>query len=65
MRAQTACVYRKPHPVLAENAALRQQLIMLQRNVRGRIDFTNSDRLFFVQLYRLFPSVLKSRQIEF
>jgi hypothetical protein len=29
----------------AENAALRQQLIVLQRKVRGRIQFTNSDRL--------------------
>src|SRR5438876_3160888 len=41
----------------AENAALRQQLIVLQRKVRGRIQFTNSDRLFFIQLYRWFPSV--------
>ena len=30
----------------AENAALRQQLIVLQRQVRGRVQFTNSDRLF-------------------
>jgi len=29
----------------AENAALRQQLIVLQRQVRGRAQFTNSDRL--------------------
>src|SRR5262245_39250623 len=29
----------------AENAALRQQLIVLQRQVRGRVQFTNSDRL--------------------
>ena len=27
----------------AENAALRQQLIVLQRKVRGRVEFTNSD----------------------
>src|SRR5437868_6173230 len=38
----------------AENAALRQQLIVLQRKVRGRVEFTNSDRLFFIQLYRWF-----------
>ena len=44
----------------AENAALRQQLIVLQRKVRGRVEFTNSDRLFFVQLYRWFPSILKA-----
>jgi len=36
----------------AENAALRQQLTVLQRKVRGRVQFTNSDRLFFIQLYR-------------
>src|SRR5215831_803895 len=44
----------------AENAALRHQLIVLQRKVRGRVHFTNSDRLFFIQLYRWFPSVLKA-----
>src|SRR3981189_1974430 len=44
----------------AENAALRQQLIILQRKVRGRVHLTNSDRLFFIQLYRWFPSVLKA-----
>ena len=32
---------------------------MLQRKVRGRVHFTNSDRLFFIQLYRWFPSLLK------
>jgi transposase InsO family protein len=44
----------------AENAALRHQLTVLQRKVRGRVQFTNSDRLFFLQLYRWFPSVLKA-----
>ena len=29
----------------AENAALRRQLIVLQRQVRGRVQFTNSNRL--------------------
>src|SRR5271167_1042373 len=43
----------------AENAALRGQLIVLQRKVRGRVHFTNSDCLFLIQLYRWFPSVLK------
>ena len=41
----------------AENAALRQQLIVLQRKMRGRVGFSNDDRLFFVQLYRWFPSI--------
>ena len=49
----------KPKPQLeAENAALRQQVAVLQRKVRGRARLTNSDRLFFVLLYRWFPSVL-------
>jgi hypothetical protein len=42
----------------AENAALRHQLIVLQRRVRGRVQLTNWDRLFLVLLYRWFPSVL-------
>jgi transposase InsO family protein len=44
----------------AENAALRHQVMVLQRKVRGRVQLTNSDRLFFIQLYRWFPSVLKA-----
>jgi hypothetical protein len=44
----------------AENAALRHQLTVLQRKVRRRVHFTNSDRLFFFQLYRWFPSILKA-----
>ena len=44
----------------AENAALRHQLIVLQRKIRGRVHFTNSDRLLFIQLYRWCPSVLKA-----
>ena len=39
----------------AENAALRQQLIILQRKVRGCVQLTNSDRLFFVQALSLVP----------
>jgi transposase InsO family protein len=44
----------------AENAALRHQLIVLRRRVRGRVQLTNGDRLFLVMLYRWFPSVLKA-----
>ena len=43
----------------AENAALRHQLIVLRRQLRGRVWLTNNGRWFFVQLYRWFPSVLK------
>src|SRR6201981_2531366 len=44
----------------AENVALRRQLIILQRKVRGRVHLTNSDRLFFILLYRWFPSILNT-----
>src|SRR5262245_7342127 len=44
----------------AENAALRHQLIILRRKARGRVQLTNGDRLFFIQLYRWLPSVLKA-----
>jgi hypothetical protein len=44
----------------AENAALRHQLIVLKRRVRGRVQLTNGDRLFLILLYRWFPSVLKA-----
>src|SRR5258707_14635161 len=44
----------------AENAALRHQLIVLQRRVSGRVRLTNGDRLFLVMLYRWFPSILKA-----
>jgi hypothetical protein len=43
----------------AENAALRHQLIVLRRKVHRRVRLTNNDRLFFIQLYRWFPSVLQ------
>jgi hypothetical protein len=44
----------------AENAALRRQVIVLQRRVSSRVQLTNGDRLFLVMLYRWFPSVLKA-----
>src|SRR6266568_1386944 len=44
----------------AENAALRHQLIVLQRRVSGRVRLTNGDRLFLVMLCRWFPSILKA-----
>jgi hypothetical protein len=44
----------------AENVALRRQLVILRRRVRGRVHLTNGDRLFLVQLYRWFPSVLNT-----
>src|SRR3954470_9883148 len=47
----------------AENAVLRHQLLVLRRKCRGRVRLTNFDRWMFVQLYRLFPSVLQVLQI--
>ena len=59
-----ASLFKSKSRLEAENAALRHQLILLQRKVRGLVPFTNSDRLFFVQLYRWFPSVLKAVTIS-
>jgi hypothetical protein len=47
----------------AENTALRHQLTVLQRKVCGRVEFTNSDRLFFMSLYRCFPSILRAKAV--
>ena len=44
----------------ADIGALRHQLIVLQRTVRGPAELTNTDRLFFILLYRWFPSILKT-----
>ena len=43
----------------AENAVLRHQLNILRRKLHGRVRITNHDRLFFIQLYRWFPSILQ------
>jgi transposase InsO family protein len=43
----------------AENAVLRHQLVVLRRKLRGRVQLTNRDRWFFIQLYRWFPSILQ------
>jgi hypothetical protein len=42
---------------------LEAEITVLQRKVRGRVRFTNSDRLFFIQLYRWFPAILKAMAI--
>ena len=36
---------------------------MLQRNLRGRVELTNGDRMFFALLYRWFPSILQAMTI--
>src|SRR3954454_21202298 len=47
----------------AEIAVLRHQVIVLQRKSRGRVRLRNADRWFFVQLYRMFPSILQALHI--
>src|SRR4030095_13503300 len=58
-----ASLFRSKSRLAAENAALRRQLIVLQRKVRCRVQFTNGDSLFFIQLYLWFPPVLKAIKI--
>ena len=50
--------FKSKNRLEAENAALRHQVVMLRRIVHRRVRLTNSDRVFFIQLYRWFPSVL-------
>jgi hypothetical protein len=52
--------FRSKISLLAENALLRHQVTVLRRKVKGRVPLTDSDRWFFVQLYRWFPSILSS-----
>src|SRR5262249_50998908 len=44
----------------AEMAFLRQQLVVLQRSAPTRLRLRTADRLIFVWLYRLFPSLLEA-----
>jgi hypothetical protein len=55
-----AAPFKSKSRLEAENATLRHQLIVLRRKLRGRVQLTNSDRWFFIQLYRWFPSVLNA-----
>ena len=57
--AVLAVPFKSKSRLEAENAALRRQLIVLRRKMRGRVRLTNNDRWFLIQLYRWFPSILK------
>jgi transposase InsO family protein len=57
--AVLASPFKSKSRLEAENAVLRQQLIILRRKVPGRVWLKNSDRWFLVQLYRSFPSILQ------
>jgi transposase InsO family protein len=59
----STALFKSKNRLELENAALRHQVVVLQRKVRGRIGFTNRDRLFFILLYRWCPSVLKAMMI--
>ena len=54
-----ALLFKSKTRLEAENAVLRHQLVILRRKMRGKPQLTNADRLFFVQLYRWFPSILE------
>jgi hypothetical protein len=56
--ALVAAPFKTKSRLEAENAALRHQLIVLRRKMQGRVRLSNSDRWFFIQLYRWFPSIL-------
>jgi hypothetical protein len=57
--ATLASRFKSKGQLEAENIALRHQVLVLRRQARGRIRLTNFDRLFLVQLYRWFPSILQ------
>ena len=57
--AVLAAPFKSKSRLEAENAALRHQLIVLRRKLPGRVQLTNNDRWFFIQLYRWFPSILQ------
>jgi hypothetical protein len=53
-------VFRSHGAREAEMAFLRQQLVILQRSAPARLRLRTTDRLIFVWLFRLFPSVLEA-----
>jgi hypothetical protein len=48
--AALASVFKSKIRLEAENAALRHQLIVLRRKLRGRVKLANSDRWFFIPI---------------
>jgi len=53
-------VFRSHAAREAEMAFLRQQLVVLQRSAPARLRLRTADRLIFVWLYRLYPSLLEA-----
>jgi hypothetical protein len=56
--AVLASPFKSKSNLEAEKAVLRNQLMVLRRKVRGRVQPTDSDRWLLVQRYRWFPSIL-------
>jgi hypothetical protein len=54
-----ALPFKSKRQLEAENVALRHQVVALPRQVRGRVRLTNFDRLFLIEHYRWFPSILQ------
>jgi hypothetical protein len=54
-----ASPFESKYQLEAENVALPHQVVVLRRQVRGRVRLTNLDRLVPVQLYGWFASILK------
>ena len=57
--AIVASPFKSSGQLAAENMALRHQVMVLRRQLRGKIRLMNLDRLFLVHLYRCFPSILQ------
>ncbi len=57
--AALASPFKSKLQLEAENAVLRHQLIVLGRRRRGRVQLTNNDHWFLIQLYRWFPLILQ------
>src|ERR1700726_2222733 len=57
--AALASPFKSKLRLVAENAVLRHQLIVLRRRRPGRVRLTNHDRWFLIHLYRWFPSILQ------
>jgi hypothetical protein len=56
-------LFRSPASREVEMVFLRQQLIVLKRSAPVRVRLRKVDRLIFVWLYRLFPSLLEAAAI--
>ena len=62
--AVVATPFKSKGRLEAENAVLRHQLIVLRRRVRGRVQPTDSDRWFLVQMYRELRTLIRQMSTE-